>query len=820
MSNQVLMRNQTIPLDFNNLGGANEDNNFSQTYNNNNYNKMNSMNGYPRGSYVNESNNINNNINNYGTNDNIQNQNQQNFSNTYSNNNYNQLRNNNFSQTMNPNNNFRSPSPREIRMAEQEKKKMLLNNIQSQINLNKQNKLEQMNKNREEDAKYLRDMMVHFPFGRGGGGAPIRDKSGNIVTNRRALISDPKYNLASINVDDDYYEVWNKEKRIGRYYKNNNNDINNNNNMNNNNNYNQQLSNTGNNFRGMQYNNNNNNNYQNPYNNNNQNYFNENNNNFQQNMGRPYSTNPRYMNNKNNMNNNFNNNYNNGQNMDYYPEQENNMYPAQDNNNINNNNNNGYQNNPQFINTLQRPNTQTISLTYDNFEVMNNEQQRQMKENYRQDLLNQIQENLERKKLEKLRKKEEEEKEEERLRKEREELYLQEQQEKNKNKQKLDNIRNENNLLIQEKNRNNNKSEFNNLRGQKRILKSNVQTDDNSNIIEKEAFDRIQEKEMESKMQLNNEIMKLREQMKDQQNDLFNQIAFLKQETQNANQQRFEALKEIDKLKDELSKQRNDEILRRKYVYDVVVNEAKDVNNIVQESHLPKNDKPNVVLPVDSEKDIYYEERIRHPNRIIPIPKLTELNEHGVKTDSKFIDIDTHNIVNGLEIYEPNNKLISSQDEDYKINNRGIGIEGDYGTLRGNGNIMRTSDVLMPSSNDLSTNQVNISINNKKINTFKNIKNVETVKEGNSENININLESIDDSNFEVNRIYNKNLERLRYLNDMENNFAPKKNYDIFKNNAIEKDNFDEFIKKLNKPVPIMDKENDDEFEIEVEKVRK
>ena len=815
MSNQVLMRNQTIPLDFNNLGGANENNNFSQTYNNNNYNKMNSMNGYPRGSYMNENNNNNfNKNNNYGMNENFQGQNQQNFSNTYNNNNYNQLMNN--SQGINQNNNFRSPSPREIRMAEQEKKKMLLNNIQSQINLNKQTKLEQMNKNKEEDAKYLRDMMVHFPFGRGGGGAPIRDKSGNIITNRRALISDPKYNLASINVDDDYYEVWNKEKRIGRYYKNNNNDINNNN-MNNNNNYNQQLSNTVKNFRGMQYNNNNN--YQNNYNNNNQNYFNENNN-FQQNMGRPYSTNPRLMNNNNNINNNFNNNYNNGQNMDYYPEQENNMYPMQDNN-MNNINNNGYQNNPQFINTLQRPNTQTISLTYDNFEVMNNEQQRQIKENYRQDLLNQIQENIERKKLEKKRIKEEEEKEEEKLRKEREELFLQEQQEKNKNKQKLDNIRNENNLLIQEKNRNNNKSEFNNLRGQKRILKSNVQTDDNSNIIEKEAFDRIQEKEMESKMQLNNEIMKLREQMKDQQNDLFNQIAFLKQETQNANQQRFEALKEIDKLKDELSKQRNDEILRRKYVYDVVVNEAKDVNNIVQESHLPKNDKPNVVLPVDSEKDIYYEERIRHPNRIIPIPKLTELNEHGVKTDSKFIDIDTHNIVNGLEIYEPNNKLISSQDEDYKINNRGIGIEGDYGTLRGNGNIMRTSDVLMPSSNDLSTNQVNISINNKKINTFKNIKNVETVKDGNSENININLESIDDSNFEVNRIYNKNLERLRYLNDMENNFAPKKNYDIFKNNAIEKDNFDEFIKKLNKPVPVMPTENnDEEFEIEIAKVRK
>ena len=117
--------------------------------------------------------------------------------------------------------------------------------------------------------------------------------------------------------------------------------------------------------------------------------------------------------------------------------------------------------------------------------------------------------------------------------------------------------------------------------------------------------------------------MNLLEQMKDKQNDLFNQLAFLKQETQNANQQRFEALKEIDKLKVKLSKQINDEILRRKYVYDVVVKQAKDANNIVQESHLSKNDKPNFVLPVDSEKDIYYEVRIRHPNRVIPIPKLT-----------------------------------------------------------------------------------------------------------------------------------------------------------------------------------------------------
>ena len=781
-------QNSIVPLDYNNLGGANQDNNYNQPYN-----KMNSMSGYPRGSYINEMNNINN------MNNNI-NQNQQNFGNTYNMGNRNYTPNPN--QGMNGqnsfNNSFRSPSPRQIRMEELEKKKTLLNNIQSQINLTRQNKMEQMNKNKEEDAKYLRDMMVYYPFGKGGGGAPIRDKSGNIVTNRRSLISVPKYNLASINVDDDYYEVYDKEKRIGRYYNYGNNNVNNNNN-----NYNQQLSNTGNNFRGMNYNNNNNN-MQDPYSNQNQNFYN--NDNFQQmNNGRPYSTNPRYMNN-NNMN---NYNYNNPPNMDYYPEQQNNNYQMQDN----------IAQNPQYFNTLQRPNTKTISLTYDNYEVNNNEQQMQIKENYRQDLLRQIKENEEKKEREKRRKKEEEEKLEEKLRKEREELFLREQEEKNKNKQLLNKLQNDNNLLIQEKNKNSS-SEFINLRPNRKVILNKAQSENNLVDLDKEAFEKIQQKELESKLQLNNEIMNLREQMKEQQNDLFHQIAFLKQETQNANQQRFEALKEIDKLKDELSKQRNDEILRRKYVYDVVVNDAKNANNIVQESHLPNNEKPNVVLPVDSEKDIYYEEKIRHPNRVIPVPKLTELNEHGVKSDSKFIDIDTHNLIGGLELYQPNEKLITSTDEDYKINNRGIGIEGDYGTLRGNDNIMRTSDVLMPNSTELNTNQVNISINNKKMQTFKNIKNVETVKDERNDNININLESIDDSGFEVNKIYNKNLERLRYLNDMENNFTPTKNYDLLKNNALEKDNFDEFIKKLNRPMPFIPKEKDEEFEIEISKVQK
>ena len=814
------MQQKVVPLDFNNLGGADQ-NNYD-----NNYNNGNTMNGYPRGSYMNERNNnynpnfanqtqrINNNYNQSNFNE----INQQNFSNTLNNNynrnmninndNYNQNINQNYNNMNNNNNgqninngmneyvrkelsshglNLRSPSPSQIRREEQERKKMLLNNIQSQINLTKKTKLEELRKRQEEDAKYLKDMVVCFPFGRGGGGAPIRDKSGNIVTNRRALISDPKYNLAQINVDDDYYDVWDKEKRIGRYYRNNAQmNGNNNNNYNNNN---QQLSNTAQNFGGMNMNN------QGEYNN--QDFYD-----FQQNYGRPYSTNPRVMNN--------NYNYNNGQMMDY--------------NQQDYNSNNHFSNNQQFSNTLRSPNTRTISLTYDNYEVMDRDQQKQVKENYRQDLLNQMKENENKKLLERKRKELEEAREEERLRKEREELERLELEEKNKNQQLQNRVRNENNILISEKNQNNNNGqneEFNKLRTVKTIIRrTNITNENDNNITDQEAIDKINQKEMESKMQLNNEILKLREQMKDQQNDLFHQIQFLKQETQNANQQRFDALKEIEILKGELSKQRADEDLRRKYVYDVVVNDARTSNNIIQETHLPGQEKPQIVLPVPTEKEIYYDEQIRHPNRIIPVPKLTELNEHGVKTDSKFIDMETHNIFGGLELYEPNNKLINSEDDDYKINNKGIGIEGDYGTLRSYGdNILKSSDVLLPNTSELNKNTVNISINNKNVKSFKNIKNVETNKDGDTENININLETEDDGAFEVNRIYNKNLERLRILNEMENNYSKNNEKDLINNNMIEKDNFDDFIKKLNKPVPVNTKE-EDESEIEISRLPK
>ena len=101
----------------------------------------------------------------------------------------------------------RISSPINIKAEEKIRKKILLDNIQAQINLRRETKLKELQKTKEEDAQYLKDMFEKYPFGRGGGGAPIRNKKGEILTPRRNLISDLKYNQSSINVDDDYDEV-------------------------------------------------------------------------------------------------------------------------------------------------------------------------------------------------------------------------------------------------------------------------------------------------------------------------------------------------------------------------------------------------------------------------------------------------------------------------------------------------------------------------------------------------------------------------------------------------------------------------------------
>ena len=49
-------------------------------------------------------------------------------------------------------------------------------------------------------------------------------------------------------------------------------------------------------------------------------------------------------------------------------------------------------------------------------------------------------------------------------------------------------------------------------------------------------------------------------------------------------------------------------------IYDVVVNDANSINNIIQKTHFPGKEKPEIILPVKSKKDLYFDLKIMHTN--------------------------------------------------------------------------------------------------------------------------------------------------------------------------------------------------------------
>ena len=434
-----------------------------------------------------------------------------------------------------------------------DRKKTLLENIQAQINLKKRTKLEELNKRKQEDAKYLQDMVIFYPFGRGGGGAPNRDKSGNVITYRRALISDPKYNFASINVDDDYDEVWNREKRIGRFYKNT-----------------QDFSNK-NNFR---------------------------NNNIQENENIPQ------------------NNY---QNNNYNPNFTNSAYPVSKSMNFENNPM-PYNFNNQFRMSRRTPN--------------NNIRNREEMNIYNELLIKLREQN------ELLKRQLEEERENERLRKEKEKEE-EEQKKLEEIKQNQINEKEENEIIIEENNNNN-------ILRNRIIEKEIIDTD--SIILDKNAIDRINKSEAESRNKLNNEIYRLRAQMQDQQMLLYQQISNLKTEAEKANAQREEALREIEKLKLQIY-QDNSEDRQKRYIHHVIVTDdgEKNIEKSIQ-TEQPKNNEDTLELNKLLKKNIdrlNYLEEIERLNAIRKSPPSNyelELPKRNVIPEKEEEDDDLYEI--------------------------------------------------------------------------------------------------------------------------------------------------------------------------------
>jgi hypothetical protein len=749
---------------------------------------------------------------------------------------------------------------------DKERKKMLLNNIQQQIVLTKNSKQMELERKRKEDEKYLNDMLNFYPFGRGGAGAPIRDKQGNVVTSRKGLISDPKYHHFSINVDDDYEDVMkNSGKQYGMV-----NFANKNNQVMNQMNYQplQNMSRLQSGVRGVSSSNLMNGG---EYNSRGQVNFQGVNPNPQVNYQSQFDNNMNTINTMNNQPfiNEYNPNQNNQPMMPF--NYENNLYsnnpvpsnipPVQFNpNNIPqmNQQNQPMQNfmppaeNPQFYNynepipngqinppaSVSNPNNFPLSISYKNSEV-DGDQKKKDKQDYGSYLRTQMEIDKRKKDMEREQKKKEEMEEEMRIRREMEELRIREEREKDKKKSELDKLKNDNDVLRDQyvvskkkkinfedefgKNQNNNFNENINQQNSNQIYPSennynnqNFQQQNFQNGNQQYTMPQVppqapqgpSQEDIELRHNINNEILNLRNGIVEQQTLLLKQINDLKTETQSANLQRYEVLKEFSTLKEEISKQRVDEEMRRKYVYDVLVDNNSKVSNLYGNTKLPDLNpddfKMEFPLPRNHKKNyknMYYDETIKNPNRVKEIPRLDSINKGEMKASSKFIDVDSHNVVESLNIYQPTKRDVELE----KIKSKGFELDEDFGPLRSfykeNKNIQKNNYEKISEKLDLDLgigsqgsglerNNFNY-LNSRKTPNVKKLstplsnygnfeENIYSGKKthqtpakfdnhtGNQYQSQENSDDID--NLSIDHIYNKNMERLRYLNNLEDNY--------------------------------------------------
>jgi len=258
--------------------------------------------------------------------------------------------------------------------------------------------------------------------------------------------------------------------------------------------------------------------------------------------------------------------------------------------------------------------------------------------------------------------------EERKLKREQEEINRRYEEEKNKEKAKVDKIAADNkNFIIEKQQKKKNIVEF-------PENPVNVQVTDNNtnyqNYDQQQEFNQpIQQHDYNqynqnppqeqqnpfSEALIENELLKLRTNLMDQQNELLRQINDLKMDAQKQNIERYEALQEINTLKEELSKNRVDEEVRKKYVYDVIVDNNNKVNEIYTSTRLPPIDENNMKVdllnPINKKlNNQMYDNHLKYPNRIQKVPDLNELNDKYLKAESKFIDIDTYHVHNVILI--------------------------------------------------------------------------------------------------------------------------------------------------------------------------
>lgn len=646
------------------------------------------------------------------------------------------------------NNYNNSPNSSLGKQEESIRKKMLLENIQEQMLMHSENNKNNKQKKYQDDLAYLNNIKNYYPFGRGGAGAPNRDKNGNVITNRRRLISDPKYQHYNIQYNDDYDEVWNSSKPGVATFA------------------------------------------------------------SEERKKTPFAPHPSYLGNQQSAQ--INPYSSLIQPQISYPEsyhplnanQENYAYqqrqpstnqwvpmtgeiqppPYQLDFNSNNqafDQQQNMQNIPPMQPLMQQPpmqpmmmqpqldmndpNIYNVSVSYNNNDI-DPEFDHKKKKYHGEFLKSQINEKAERKKKEQEEKRREELIEEERLKKEREDLMAKLKQEEDRRRRLKEDTDRANQIKSDKA--------FNHIRPASKKVQFEVREPEEPKInapqIVIENSDPTQDEKV--RKELADQIIRFKNQISEQQSQVLNMVADLKNETQQANLQRYEALKEISYLKEEISKTRIEDELRRKYVYDVMIDNNNNINSYMGNTKMPEAQPSEYKYDENpghkqNMKNMMYDNSIRYPSRLQVIPKLEDDGDQEMRARSEYIDIDTHRLMEGKGLYMPK-KIKTEEDEEALKLLKNKAIEFDKNIYLPLEDFYKKEDEVL--SHNLNNHRKIREHDFKEVSKFRDKADNQSVPINKQSSETLEMEKVDMAGKEaIHNIYNKNLERLRWLNSLE-----------------------------------------------------
>ena len=406
------------------------------------------------------------------------------------------------------------------------------------------------------------------------------------------------------------------------------------------------------------------------------------------------------------------------------PHQVNNVYQVHNCNYSSNNNvkllNHNYTITPGVArspySTLQRnynnkPSSYEINVSYNTFELTK-EQKKRNKQLYKTELLSQIKEKQMKHFLEEQNRLKEDKKDEERIR--------------------IQNIELQKSFEEEREIKKNDPTDKFNIKysyNKKRIIYNNDNVIDDDldedglprNLPLEEKTKILKEREEQRKVQ--NELMILTKQFHEQNDQFINKINDLQKETKDANSKRFTDLIEIEKIKANLDQQREDERIRKKNMFDNLIYGGDNLSNIIS-NKLQCNDIINNSLLNSNE---YLLSKIYTQNinqRYLPLSSLNLFEKH--KEESK-------EYVSNLKLNE-RSEINKSNDN--------------------HNNIKTPQQQQHEKTESKIQNDDNNNLNHKNNNKNK-------------------LDTLTHSVLEIDQIYNKNLTRLKILNNIENQMVSK-----------------------------------------------